>query len=37
MKVAIMGKGAMGHVLSAMVEEKDGFQLAGAVERHRWR
>ena len=32
MKVAIMGKGAMGHVLSAMVEEKDGFQLAGAVE-----
>ncbi|MDO4393902.1 MAG: 4-hydroxy-tetrahydrodipicolinate reductase [Bacillota bacterium] len=32
MKVAIMGKGAMGHVLSDMVEAKDGLQLAGAVE-----
>lgn len=32
MRVAIMGKGAMGNVLSAMVEEKEGFELAGVVE-----
>lgn len=31
-KVAIMGKGAMGNVLAAMVEEKDGFELAGCIE-----
>ncbi|MBQ0079638.1 MAG: 4-hydroxy-tetrahydrodipicolinate reductase, partial [Eubacterium sp.] len=32
MRVAIMGKGAMGNVLAAMVEEKEGFELAGVVE-----
>ena len=32
MKVAIMGKGAMGHVLADMVEEKEGYELAGVIE-----
>lgn len=32
MRVAILGGGAMGKVLSQMTEEKDGFELAGVIE-----
>lgn len=32
MNVAVLGSGAMGNVLAQMIEEKDGFELAGVVE-----
>ena len=32
MNVAVLGGGAMGHVLAQMIEEKDGFALAGMVD-----
>lgn len=32
MNVAVLGSGAMGNVLAQMIEEKDGFDLAGVVE-----
>ena len=32
MKIAVLGGGAMGRVLAGMIEEKEGFQLAGVIE-----
>ena len=32
MRVAILGSGAMGKVLAQMIEEKEGYELAGVVE-----
>ena len=32
MNVAVLGGGAMGHVLAQMIEEKEGFALAGIVD-----
>ena len=32
MKITVLGGGAMGHVLSDMIEERDGFELAGTIE-----
>lgn len=32
MNVAVLGSGAMGKVLAQMIEEKEGFELAGVVE-----
>ncbi len=32
MRIAVLGGGAMGRVLAGMIEEKDGFELAGVIE-----
>ena len=32
MRTAILGGGAMGKVLAGMVEEKEGYELAGVIE-----
>ena len=32
MRIAVLGGGAMGHVLADMIEEKDGVELAGIIE-----